>query len=55
MAIYRQLRRLFTSWRFTSCLPTIRTLWRESDIGGFENSDFRDFMPRQLKEMLNGL
>jgi hypothetical protein len=39
----------------TSVLPPIRKLSRESGIGGFENADLRDFMPRQLKEMLNGL
>jgi hypothetical protein len=27
----------------------------ENGIGGFENADPRNFLPRQLKEMLNGL
>jgi hypothetical protein len=39
----------------TTRLATIRKLSRESGLGGFENSDLRDSMPRQLKEMLNGL
>jgi hypothetical protein len=33
----------------------IRKLRRESGIGGSENADLRDSIPRQLKEMLNGL
>src|SRR5690348_15006369 len=36
-------------------VATIRKLSRESGIGGCEEADLRDSIPRQLKEMLNGL
>ena len=39
----------------TSGLLTIRKLSRESGIGGCEEADLRDSIPRQLKEVLNGL